>query len=95
MRVESAGVGEWDPFEREGGFAEVFGIEPEPQALSGVTIQGYDGMPDLQAIEKLNRLIESGPFEVHVDQTFPLEQAADAHRALDTHYLGKLILRPT
>ncbi|MCG8458547.1 MAG: alcohol dehydrogenase catalytic domain-containing protein, partial [Holophagales bacterium] len=28
IRVESAGVGEWDPFEREGGYAEMLGIEP-------------------------------------------------------------------
>jgi NADPH:quinone reductase len=27
--VEWAGVGKWKPFEREGGFAQVFGIEPE------------------------------------------------------------------
>jgi NADPH2:quinone reductase len=69
------------------------GVEPEPQAPSGVTIHGYDGMPDLQAIERLNRLIESGPFEVHIAQMFPLEQAAAAHRALDAHHLGKLVLR--
>ena len=45
-------------------------------------------------IEKLNRLIAAGPFEVHVAQTFPLERATDAQRALETHYLGKLALRP-
>lgn len=28
IRVETAGVGEWDPFEREGGYAEMLGIEP-------------------------------------------------------------------
>ena len=43
-------------------------------------------MPDPQVIEKLNRLIESGPFEVHIARTFPLDQAAEAHRALETHY---------
>lgn len=70
------------------------GVEPEPQVRSTITARSYDGTPDPQAIEKLNRLIESGPFEVHVARTFPLEQAADAHRALETHYLGKLALRP-
>ena len=29
VRVESAGVGVWDPFEREGGYAEMLGIEPQ------------------------------------------------------------------
>src|ERR1700731_1855673 len=28
-RVEAAGVGIWDVFEREGGFAQMFGIEPK------------------------------------------------------------------
>ena len=80
---------------REGGrVAYPHGVDPEPKARSGLTLQGYDGMPDPQAIEKLNRLIESGPFEVHIARTFPLDQAADAHRALDSHYLGKLALRP-
>jgi NADPH:quinone reductase-like Zn-dependent oxidoreductase/uncharacterized protein YndB with AHSA1/START domain len=80
---------------REGGrVAYPHGVEPEPKVRSGVTIQGYDGMPDPQAIEKLNRLIDAGPFEVHIARKFSLDQAADAHRALDTHYLGKIILQP-
>ena len=29
IHVEWAGVGQWDPFEREGGFAKLFGIEPK------------------------------------------------------------------
>jgi|GEM_PF-193751 len=80
---------------RGGRVAYPNGVEPEPQARAGVTIRGYDGMPDPQAIEKLNRLIESGPFHVHVAGAFPLERIADAHRALGAHYLGKLILRPS
>jgi NADPH2:quinone reductase len=80
---------------RDGGrVAYPHGVDPEPQARSGITVQGYDGMPDPQAIEKLNRLIESGPFEVHIARTFRLEQAAEAHRTLDTHFVGKLALRP-
>lgn len=70
------------------------GVEPEPQPRPGISVRSYDGTPDPQVIAKLNRLIESGPFEVHIARSFPLEQAADAHRALETHYLGKLTLRP-
>ena len=55
---------------------------------------GDDGVALARRLEKLNRLIESGPFEVHVARTFPLDKAADAHRELDKHYLGKLALRP-
>jgi NADPH2:quinone reductase len=75
------------------------GVEPAPKARPGVHVQSYDGMPDPQAIEMLNRLIEAQveglpSFEVHVARTFPLNQAAEAHRALEKHYLGKLALRP-
>lgn len=70
------------------------GVEPEPQARPGAKITAYDGEPDREIIDKLNGLIEAGPFEVHIARAFPLEQAADAHRALDEHYLGKLALRP-
>jgi NADPH2:quinone reductase len=81
---------------REGGcVAYPNGVEPEPQARSGVTVQSYDGTVDPEVIAKLNDLIEAGPFEVHIARVFPLEQAADAHRTLDTHYLGKLALRPS
>jgi NADPH:quinone reductase-like Zn-dependent oxidoreductase len=70
------------------------GVEPAPNPPSGVKVQSYDIEPSPQQIEKLNRLIESGPFEVHVARTFPLDKAAEAHRELDKHYLGKLGLRP-
>jgi NADPH2:quinone reductase len=80
---------------REGGrVAYPNGVEPEPQARSGVTVQSYDGTSDPQVIKKLNRLIESGPFEVYIARIFSLEQVADAHGALDTHHLGKFALRP-
>jgi NADPH:quinone reductase len=75
------------------------GVEPRPKPPFGIDAKSYDGMPDPQAIEKLNRLIESsglpgtGPFEVHVARSFPLDQAAEAHRALNEHYFGKLVLQ--
>jgi len=70
------------------------GVMPPPKAPSGVNVQSYDIEPNPRQIEKLNRLIESGPFEVHVARTFPLDKAAEAHCELDKHYLGKLALRP-
>jgi NADPH:quinone reductase-like Zn-dependent oxidoreductase len=81
---------------RDGGrVAYPSGVEPEPKTRSGVNVTRYDGRPDARTVEKLNRLIEAGPFEVHVARTFPLEQVAEAHRALDEHFLGKLALLPT
>ena len=52
----------------------------------------YDGTPTPRAIEKLNRLIDAGPFDVHVARAFPLDQAVAAQQALEEHYLGKLAL---
>jgi NADPH2:quinone reductase len=81
---------------RDGGrVAYPRGVPPFPEAGRGIATKEYvgdDAGPE--TFERLNRLIASGPFEVHVARTFPLEQAAEAHRALDGHYLGKLALRP-
>ena len=80
---------------RDGGrVAYPNGVMPEPKARPGVRVSNYDVIVDRGVIEKLNRLIEAAPFDVHVARTFPLDQAADAQRALDAHYLGKLALRP-
>ncbi|MGE5611838.1 MAG: quinone oxidoreductase family protein [Bacillota bacterium] len=81
---------------RNGGrVAYPHGVEPEPQARPGIAVQSYDGTPSPEAMERLNRLIEKAPFEVHVARTFPLDQAAEAHRAIEGHYLGKMALIPT
>jgi NADPH:quinone reductase-like Zn-dependent oxidoreductase len=66
---------------------------PEPTAPDGVKIDGYDGEPGSALIDRLNTLIESGPFAVHVDRTYRLEEASQAHKALNEHHLGKLALR--
>jgi NADPH:quinone reductase-like Zn-dependent oxidoreductase len=80
---------------RDGGrVAHPNGIEPVPNVREGVTRTAYDGNPDPEEIRKLNGLIEAGPFEVHVDRTFPLDQAPEAHRAVEQHHLGKIALRP-
>lgn len=79
---------------REGGrVAFPSGVQPEPVPLSGIEIRNYNGEPDREIIERLERIILEGPFDVHVAQSFPLARAADAHHALDSHYLGKLALR--
>jgi NADPH:quinone reductase-like Zn-dependent oxidoreductase len=81
---------------RDGGrFAYPTGVRPEPSAPPNATGVRYDGIPGPEVYEKLQRLIEAGPFDVRVARTFPLEQAAEAHRALEGHFLGKLALLPT
>jgi NADPH:quinone reductase-like Zn-dependent oxidoreductase len=67
------------------------GVEPEPHAPRGVSVQGYDGVPSREVLARLNRWIGSRPFTV-AHQLFPLEEAAAAHRAVMRHHLGKLAL---
>jgi NADPH:quinone reductase-like Zn-dependent oxidoreductase len=79
---------------REGGLvAHPNGVEPVPKVRPGVRLSNYDVDVDPKVIDKLNHLIEAGPFEAHVARTFRLDQAAAAHKALEEHYLGKLALR--
>jgi NADPH:quinone reductase len=81
---------------RDGGrIAYPNGVVPRPKARAGVRISSYDAIRGREATVKLHRLIASGPFEIHVARVFPLEQIAEAHRALEEHYLGKLALRPS
>lgn len=80
---------------REGGrIAFPNGVVPKPTERPGVTLRNYDAIRGPEAVAKLHRLMSAGPFEVHVAQTFTLDTIADAHRALEKHYLGKLAMRP-
>ena len=58
-----------------------------------MSAEAYDGEGGRDAIERLSRLIESDPFEVHVHKVFPLEEAAAAQAALEEHHLGKIALQ--
>jgi len=79
---------------RQGGrIAYPHGVMPEPTVPEHVAIEAYDGENSPALIDRLNALIESGPFEVHVDRTFRLEEASKAHQALTEHHLGKIALR--
>ncbi len=79
---------------RDGGrVAYPNGVTPKPVARSGLHLVNYDARRDPAATAKLHQLIDAGPFEVHVAGSYPLARAADAHRALSTHFLGKLALR--
>lgn len=79
---------------RQGGrVAYPNGIDPEPEKIDGIAITGYNGEPDPDLIQRFHHLVRVEPFGVHIAQTFSLAQAADAHRALEKHYLGKLALR--
>jgi len=79
---------------RQGGrIAYPHGVMPEPTARDGIAIDAYDGENSPALIDRLNALIDSGPFEVHLARTFPLAEASQAHKALTEHHLGKIALR--
>jgi NADPH:quinone reductase-like Zn-dependent oxidoreductase len=69
------------------------GVEPAPRAPDGVTLLAYDGVPSPDAFERLNELIAAGPFHVEIGRVYRLEDAAQAHREIGRHHLGKLALR--
>lgn len=69
------------------------GVEPEPKGSPGIKVIAYDGVPDPDVFERLNNWIAAGPFHVELGRTYQLEDAAQAHRDLTQHHLGKLALR--
>jgi NADPH:quinone reductase len=80
---------------RDGGrIAYPNGVTPKPKAPPGARISSYDAIRGQEAASKLNRLIASSTFKVHVARTFRLDQVTEAHHALEKHFLGKLVLLP-
>jgi NADPH:quinone reductase-like Zn-dependent oxidoreductase len=69
------------------------GVDPEPQGPAGVKVYAYDGAASVEAFGRLNDMIARGPFRVAVSRTYRLEDAAQAHRDVLKHHLGKLGLR--
>jgi len=70
------------------------GVELQQTDLPGITVEApYNGEYQNPPFEQINRLIDAGPFDIEVAKTFSLDQAADAQRALDDHYLGKLAIK--
>jgi NADPH:quinone reductase-like Zn-dependent oxidoreductase len=79
---------------RKGGrVAHPNGVEPRPEGPPGVEVTAYDGVPSPEMFERLNRWIAVGPFHVELGRTYDLDDAAQAHRAIGQHHLGKLALR--
>ncbi|MGW3129836.1 NADP-dependent oxidoreductase [Streptomyces sp. NPDC001076] len=60
---------------------------------AGMRFSGIGVDPDPVALRGLVDLVEQGRLRVHVQETFPFERVADAHRLLDGgHLQGKLVL---
>ncbi|WP_328453350.1 NADP-dependent oxidoreductase [Amycolatopsis sp. NBC_00438] len=60
---------------------------------AGRRFSGIGVDPDPVALRGLADLVEQGKLRVHVQETFPFERVADAHRLLERgHLRGKLVL---
>ncbi|MDB4987975.1 MAG: Alcohol dehydrogenase zinc-binding domain protein [Myxococcaceae bacterium] len=62
-------------------------VKKAGRRFAGVSVE-----PDYVGLEALAALVEQGKLSVHVSETFPLAQVADAHRKLGQSIQGKLVL---
>ncbi|GAA4154527.1 NADP-dependent oxidoreductase [Leifsonia shinshuensis] len=73
------------------------GVDPglaEAAEAAGVRATGYTGAPDGSTLAVIARLLETGSVRVHVDRIFPLDEIAEAHRALEhEHTRGAIVLK--
>ncbi|MDH6581075.1 NADPH:quinone reductase-like Zn-dependent oxidoreductase [Streptomyces sp. SAI-133] len=83
---------------RPGGHLVTATAEDDPELIAkykaaGMRFSGIAVDPDPVALRGLVGLVEQGKLRVHVQETFPFEGVADAHRLLDAgHLQGKLVL---
>jgi len=68
------------------------GVDPEPEKRPGVRVKGYDAATGADAFSRLARAAERARLRVPIAATFPLARAADAHRRLDDHVLGRVAI---
>jgi NADPH:quinone reductase-like Zn-dependent oxidoreductase len=76
-----------------GRIAWPYGVHPALSTSPRAAVSSYNGDRSSAATDRLNAIIEAGGLQVHVDRTFPLAEAREAHLALREHYVGKLALR--
>lgn len=66
----------------------------EEAAAAGVRATGFRVSPEGWTLAVISRLLEAGDVRVHVDRVLDLDEAAEAHRLIETgHTRGKVVLR--
>jgi NADPH:quinone reductase-like Zn-dependent oxidoreductase len=68
------------------------GVDPVPEKRPGVRVKGYDAATGSDEFSQLARAAERARLRVPIAATFPLARAADAHRRLDGHVLGRVAI---
>ncbi|MFF2773239.1 zinc-binding dehydrogenase, partial [Streptomyces bacillaris] len=73
------------------------GVDPglaEAAVAAGIRATGYTVAPDGSTLAVIARLLETGSVRVHVDRIFPLDEIAEAHRAIEhEHTKGAIVLK--
>lgn len=70
------------------------GVEPAPKRKRGIRFTSYDAKMGVKEFERLNQAIEKSHLKVPIEDEFPLEKAAQAHRRVERgHLLGRVVLR--
>jgi NADPH:quinone reductase-like Zn-dependent oxidoreductase len=79
---------------RGGRLAYPNGVEPRPRGRRGVEVITFDADGSARGLARLGRAVEAVSLEVPIAATFPLSQAARAHRRLAKgHALGRVMLQ--
>jgi NADPH:quinone reductase-like Zn-dependent oxidoreductase len=68
------------------------GVEPEPEKRPGVRVKSYDAAGGADAFAQLARATEKSRLKVPIAASFPLARAADAHRRLQDHVVGRVAI---
>ena len=69
------------------------GVEPAPRKRRGIKMKSYDAAAGVREFERLTRAVEQARLKVPIGAEYPLARASDAHRRVDEHVLGKVVLR--
>lgn len=78
-----------------GALISLLGVSEKAEAAAkerGVRIERISVRPDRDALLELSELVEANRLKVHVEKTFPLAQAGDAHKLLGAKPKGKIVL---
>jgi NADPH:quinone reductase-like Zn-dependent oxidoreductase len=69
------------------------GVEPAPRRRSGIKMIPYDGVPGVRQWRQLDVAITKAKPKVPISAEFSLADAAEAHRRVTGHVIGKIVLR--
>jgi NADPH2:quinone reductase len=79
---------------RKGGrVAHPNGVEPAPRARRQFKVKHYDAKTGPQELARFGRAVDGSRLRVPLEAIFPLAKAANAHRRLNQHVVGRIVLR--